>query len=54
MSKYDITNRNIRLLHYYRIPLLITTVFIIAASIMISFSSVNAFDQAKEYVFVKK
>ena len=53
MSKYN-TNRNIRLLHYYRISLLITTGFIIIMSIMISCSTVSAFDQAKEYVFVKK
>lgn len=54
MSKYNTTNRNIILRQYYRISSLIITVFIIAASIIISFSSVNAFDQAKEYVFVKK
>jgi tripartite motif-containing protein 71 len=54
MSKYDATNRNFSLRHYYRISSLIITVFIIAASIIISFSSVSAFDQAKEYVFVKK
>jgi hypothetical protein len=53
MSKYN-TNRNICLCHYYRISSLIITVFIITISIITSFSSVNAFDQAKEYVFVKK
>ena len=57
MSKYNTTNRNISLREYYRISSLITiVVFIITVSIIISFffSSVSAFDQAKEYVFVKK
>jgi DNA-binding beta-propeller fold protein YncE len=54
MSKYNNNNSNIRLHDYYKISLLITTGFIITMSIMISCSTVSAFDQAKEYVFVKK
>jgi DNA-binding beta-propeller fold protein YncE len=54
MSKYN-NNSNIRLHDYYKISLLITTGFIIITmSLMISCSTVSAFDQAKEYVFVKK
>ena len=54
MSKYN-NPRNIRLHNYYKISLLITTGFIfITMSIMISCSTVSAFDQAKEYVFVKQ
>ena len=56
MSKHNTTNRNYNLHEYYRISSLITIVFIITVSIIISFffSSVSAFQQAKEYVFVKK
>jgi DNA-binding beta-propeller fold protein YncE len=54
MSEYNTTNRNISLREYYRSFSLITIVFIITMSIIISFSSVSAFHQAKEYVFVKK
>jgi DNA-binding beta-propeller fold protein YncE len=54
MAKYN-TNRNISLRDYYRIILLIATGSIITMSIIIiSFSKVSAFHQAKEYVFVKK
>lgn len=54
MVKYN-TNHNISLREYYRISSLISMVFIIATSIIISsFPTISAFHQAKEYVFVKK
>ena len=54
MAKYNI-NRNISLRDYYRIFLTIATGSIITMSIIIiSFSTVSAFHQAKEYEFVKK
>src|SRR5215212_4966430 len=54
MAKYNM-NRNISLRDYYRIFLTIAIGFIITMStITISFSTVSAFHQAKEYEFVKK
>ena len=54
MDKNNTTKHNISLREYYRIFSLITIVFIITISIITSYSTVSAFHQAKEYVFVKK